>query len=191
MKKVPSFKKRNNYTDYWSNNKQKMGISIGKGNIEGDKAIKNFYKRIIKEHFYLGWRSGKNDKISKRFNELRQYPQHVNQSDGKSFILQQESLLLFLTETIDEEQMNNLVAMTESEDKDNIYIAEIAISQLSLKRVENLGKASPNTQKGLENYAYAKKHYHNQIMPNAERIMNSAYEFEYYEWDIRNKYIKK
>jgi hypothetical protein len=190
MKKVPSLKKRNDYVKYWSNNKQQMGVSIGKGNIEGDKTIKKFYRRIIKEHFYLGWRSGKYDKVSKRLNEIRQSPQHVNKIDGKSFILQQESLLLFLTETIDEEQMNNLIAMIESEDTDNIYIAEIAISQLSLKRAETLGKASPNTKRGLENYAYAKKHYYNQIMPNAERIMNS-HEFDYAMWDVASKYIKK
>lgn len=193
MKKVPSITGRKGSEWYAKGKQAHQGVSLGRGHIEGEKELVRFYKRLIKEHFYLGWRRGTHDKISMRLNDLRKEPQAVNYPDGKSFILQQEALLLCLTETITEEAKDNIVKMTESEDEDNLYVAEMVVLNYSLERVKALGKATCNTRCGLENYAYAKKHYYNELMPNAIRIMESE-QHDYSYWEEYNnsyKYYKQ
>lgn len=163
MKKVP--KPKHHKGTYKMPNR----VNVASGKINGGRLIKNFYRRIIKEHYYLGWRSG-NPFIAKHLNMLRVRPSDVNDKDFKVFILGQELLLLKLTKLISQEECDNLVAMMNSTDDDNLVIAEMAIMNLSKERYQKLGRANPNSQRSMENYAYAKTMYYKEEMPTVKGI---------------------
>ena len=163
MKKVPKPK----YHD--GPYKMPKRVNVGTGKIEGGRLIKNFYRRIIKEHYYLGWRCG-NPFVAKHLNMLRIRPADVNDKDFKVFILGQELLLLKLTQCATEEEVENIVKMMESSDEDNMVVAEMAIMNLSKERYLKLGRANPNSQRSMENYAYAKTMYYKEEMPTTKGL---------------------